>query len=325
MPSQEEIDDQLARLAIYRRNLALYLKQRALQGEAFTPPGVANGIVESRSQIRLIKKVLQDWHVSVEDHPDDESLSDRQLESSREVTTTEPTFTQSEDETRERIEFLRKLLQTHTRRLRILEQQAALHGYSTPPEVSIEIEDTRDTISRLNEELQTLQSSIATPLKDKQPTSPATQTSQPLRRLQAFLCHSSGDKPIVRELYKQLMSDGFQPWLDEEDILPGQDWELEIAKAVRTSDVFIVCLSQKSFNRAGYINKEIKYALDVASIQPEGIIFIIPLKVQECEVPETLRKWQWLNYYEDSERGYRQLMRALHVRAKELGLNVNSA
>jgi hypothetical protein len=146
--------------------------------------------------------------------------------------------------------------------------------------------------------------------------------SQPIRRLRAFLCHSSGDKPTVRDLYKKLLASGIQAWLDEEEILPGQDWELEISKAVRNSDVFIVCLSQRSFTKAGFIHKEIKYALDVASIQPEGIIFIIPLKIEECEVPETLRKWQWLNYYEDTERGYKQLLRALKIRANDLGINL---
>jgi len=40
--------------------------------------------------------------------------------------------------------------------------------------------------------------------------------------LHIFLCHSSGDKPEVRNLYQRLSNDGFDPWLDEEDLLPGQ-------------------------------------------------------------------------------------------------------
>ena len=38
-----------------------------------------------------------------------------------------------------------------------------------------------------------------------------------------FLCHSSADKEAVRKFYQRLRRDGFKPWLDEEDILPGQD------------------------------------------------------------------------------------------------------
>ncbi len=50
---------------------------------------------------------------------------------------------------------------------------------------------------------------------------------QPSTRDRVFLCHSSGDKPRVRALYEQLRRDGFNPWLDEKDLLGGQKWEDE--------------------------------------------------------------------------------------------------
>jgi DNA-binding XRE family transcriptional regulator len=44
------------------------------------------------------------------------------------------------------------------------------------------------------------------------------------RALQIFLCHSSGDKNTVRALYQRLKREpGISPWLDEENLLPGQD------------------------------------------------------------------------------------------------------
>jgi len=131
--------------------------------------------------------------------------------------------------------------------------------------------------------------------------------------LRIFLCHSSGDKPEVRNLYQRLSSDGFDPWLDEEKLLPGQEWEVEIAKAVQTSDIIIVCLSDKAITKAGYVQKEIKSALDEAEKQPEGAIFLIPLKLEECDVPERLQRWQWVNLFE--EKGYERLMGSLSLRA----------
>lgn len=136
---------------------------------------------------------------------------------------------------------------------------------------------------------------------------------KPKRFLQIFLCHSSNDKPKVRELYKQLRRDGFKPWLDEEDLLPGQDWQQEIPNAVRKSDIVLVCLSKSSVNKIGYIQKEIKYALDVADEQPDGAIFLIPVKLEECEVPPRLKKWQWVNLFNDN--GYQRLIRSLDERA----------
>ncbi len=137
--------------------------------------------------------------------------------------------------------------------------------------------------------------------------------------LHVFLCHSSGDKLAVRNLYQRLRADHIDAWLDEEKLLPGQDWHLEIRKAVRNSHAIIICLSQASTTKIGFVNKEIKYALDVADQQPEGAIFIIPLKLEECVVPDRLRAWQWVNFFEPN--GYEKLMLALQARAQALGIS----
>lgn len=141
------------------------------------------------------------------------------------------------------------------------------------------------------------------------------------RALRVFLCHSSGDKPAVRELNQRLCADGIDAWLDEEKLLPGQDWQREIPRAVRTSDVVIVCLSRSSITKAGYVQKEIRFALDVADEQPEGTIFLIPAKLETCEVPERLTRWQWVNLYEPN--GYERLMKALHALAVALGIQLS--
>ena len=133
------------------------------------------------------------------------------------------------------------------------------------------------------------------------------------RSLRIFLCHSSADKPAVRELYQRLRADGFEPWLDEEDLLPGQDWQHEIPKVVRNADAVVVCLSHGSITKTGYVQKEIKFALDVADEQPEDTIFLIPLKLEECDVPERLSRWQWVDYFDSN--GYARLLKALRARA----------
>lgn len=140
---------------------------------------------------------------------------------------------------------------------------------------------------------------------------PSISKPEPRRRLQVFLCHASDDKPAVRGLYHRLLSDGVEPWLDEESLLPGQTWENEIPKAVKNSDIVLVCLSRSSVTKAGYVQKEIKYALDVADQQPEGAIFIIPLRLEECEVPERLKRYHWADLF--NENGYNKLMRALRA------------
>src|SRR5512138_1393343 len=135
------------------------------------------------------------------------------------------------------------------------------------------------------------------------------------RLLKVFLCHAHSDRNAVRDLYLRLVKDGVDTWLDKEKLLPGQDWELEIRRAVRASDVVVVCLSRQ-FNQAGFRQKEVRLALDTAMQQPEGEIFIIPARLEECDTLESLRKWHWVDLFEDN--GYEALMRALKVRANKI-------
>lgn len=120
----------------------------------------------------------------------------------------------------------------------------------------------------------------------------------------------------MRALYCRLKADGFAPWLDEEELLPGQDWHERITAAVRASQVVIVVLSKKSVNKEGYLQREIREALFAAEEKPEGSIFIIPVRLEEVEVPRRLSQWQWANLFQ--ENGYQRLVRALNVEQERL-------
>ncbi len=143
-------------------------------------------------------------------------------------------------------------------------------------------------------------------------------------KLKIFLCHASQDKPIVRDLYQRLSAERWiDPWLDEENILAGQEWEYEIEKAVESADVVIVLLSSVSVNKEGYIQKEIRYALDIALEKPEGTIFIIPLRLDNCAVPRKIKHWQYVDYF-PSERldwAYKKILDSLRARANGKGIS----
>ncbi|MFZ5821402.1 MAG: SUMF1/EgtB/PvdO family nonheme iron enzyme [Chloroflexota bacterium] len=147
------------------------------------------------------------------------------------------------------------------------------------------------------------------------------------RPLRVFLCHSSHDKPAVRALYQRLRAEGWiQPWFDEEELYPGQDWNLEIEKAIEATDVIIVCLSNNSITQEGYVQREIRIALDYADYKPEGTLFIIPVRLQECTPPKRLARWQYADYFEGQrERGVERLLVSLQRRADSLGLEYDPA
>ncbi len=134
--------------------------------------------------------------------------------------------------------------------------------------------------------------------------------------LKIFLCHSSSDKPEVKKLYQALLHQGADPWLDSEKLLPGQDWNFEINKALDGSDVILLCLSKKSVDKEGYVQKEIRIALDRALEMPDGRIFLIPARLEECELPYKIRTYQWVDLF--SEDGMDKLTKSLNLRASQV-------
>jgi|GEM_PF-3563852 len=145
----------------------------------------------------------------------------------------------------------------------------------------------------------------------------AHETKRPLK---VFLCHASGDKPAVRDLYKRLIAEGVDAWLDEEKLLPGQDWNDEILRALQESDAIIICLSKTSVSKEGYVQREIKEALEKAKEKPSGTIFVIPSKLDDCEIPNYLKQWQWVDLF--AENGFVRLLRSLKLRADRVGATI---
>jgi formylglycine-generating enzyme required for sulfatase activity len=139
------------------------------------------------------------------------------------------------------------------------------------------------------------------------------------RKLRVFLCHASQDKPIVRELYQRLLSESWiDPWLDAKKLLPGQNWQEEIEATLDAADNVIIFLSKTSVNKEGFVQKELRYAKEIALEKPEGTIFLVPVRLEECEIPRGLRSIHYVDYFgEKKNQSYNDLLDALKIRLDE--------
>ncbi len=127
-----------------------------------------------------------------------------------------------------------------------------------------------------------------------------------------FISYARSDYDKALELYNYLSEHGMMPWMDKKDLLPGQEWKTEIKKAIRESVVFIACLSNNSVSKQGFVQVELKEALDVAQELPEGVIYIIPVRLDSCEVPSRLSMYQWVDFFENGEK--ERLTKAIQLR-----------
>jgi formylglycine-generating enzyme required for sulfatase activity len=66
----------------------------------------------------------------------------------------------------------------------------------------------------------------------------------------------------------------------------------------------------------------LRFALDIALTKPEETIFIIPVRIEDCQPPRRLRPYQYVDYFpkEKVEQANTRLLKSLKLRAGTLGI-----
>ena len=128
--------------------------------------------------------------------------------------------------------------------------------------------------------------------------------------VRVFLSYAHADEAIVRDLYDQLHASGFSPWMDVRDIHPGESWRLAIQTAIRACDFFVLCLSPNSVGRRGFLQREIKLALDRLLELLDEDIYFVPVRLRLCTRPSQIARYQTVDLFEPN--GYDRLISALN-------------
>src|SRR5262245_51258479 len=113
-----------------------------------------------------------------------------------------------------------------------------------------------------------------------------------------FLCYAPDDRERVSRLYDDLLAEGLSPWMDSRNLLPGEIWEERIRQAIKEADFFLACLSRKVTDQRGFIQAEIKQALRLWEEKGEGDIYLIPVKLEDCQLPESLARFHFAAIFE---------------------------
>jgi hypothetical protein len=137
-------------------------------------------------------------------------------------------------------------------------------------------------------------------------------------RPQVFVAYAAEDLLVVRRLCDSLAEAGCHPWLDQEKLLPGQNWPRAIERAIEFADAFVVCFSRRSVTKFGQFQSELRYALDCARRQPLDQVFVVPVRLEPCEVPVRItQELQYVDLFPDWERGIRRVVRSVRRAASQ--------
>jgi hypothetical protein len=127
-----------------------------------------------------------------------------------------------------------------------------------------------------------------------------------------FISYAREDQGEATRLADDLRAHGVEPWVDVERLLPGQNWKYAIRDALRSSTHVVALLSHSSVSKRGYVQKELKDAIDLLGEFRPDEIFLIPVRLEAVEVHyEQLREIQHVDIFTGRDAAIRKILAAL--------------
>jgi hypothetical protein len=134
----------------------------------------------------------------------------------------------------------------------------------------------------------------------------------PQTRPQVFVAYAAEDLELARRLRDGIAHAGCAAWLDQDKLLPGQNWPRAIERAIAMSDAFVACFSPRSIAKRGQFQSELRYALDCARRLPLEAVFVVPVRFEPCIVPASIAdQVHYVDLFPDWERGVSRVVKTI--------------
>lgn len=121
-----------------------------------------------------------------------------------------------------------------------------------------------------------------------------------------FISYSTQNRAIADRLAQDLARSGLRVFYDKE-LVPGEAWELRLEQQLRNARYILVLLSP-AYVQSEWARRELEIA---ALSESEGEIRIIPVLIENTEIPAFLRAKHYADLREDYEGGLALIKRAL--------------
>ena len=131
-------------------------------------------------------------------------------------------------------------------------------------------------------------------------------------RPRVFVAYAHEDATQAARIFDTLLAAGFDPWMDERKLLPGQNWARAIRNALETSNFVVCCFSRNSIYKRGGFQAEIRYALEAARRLPLDEVYLLPVRFDSCPVPaDVAREMQYVDLFPDWKGGMNRVIEAI--------------
>ena len=138
-----------------------------------------------------------------------------------------------------------------------------------------------------------------------------------------FISYAHEDSDAANRLFNELkeFDDTDDPhlelFLDKKSIKPGQKWKGVIENAIKSSQYFIILLSKNSIDKNSYVQEEVKVAKDIAKELPDSEIYIIPIRLDDCQISEPLQELHTVDFFPDWKAGFENVLDSMGIKKLE--------
>lgn len=130
-----------------------------------------------------------------------------------------------------------------------------------------------------------------------------------------FISYAREDSEAAVRLFNDLSGQGATPWMDQFNLLGGQNFDRAIRAALQECSHFIALISEHSVSRRGYVQRELREALRLLDEFPPDAIFVVPVRLdQSIPTDHRLRALHWIDLHPHYQAGFRKLLKSLGVR-----------
>ncbi len=131
-----------------------------------------------------------------------------------------------------------------------------------------------------------------------------------------FVSYSRNDDAFVKRLVKDLRASGINVWLDQDNIAPGQRWDMAIERALDAASHILFVMSQAS-TQSENVRDELDTAIDSGKT-------ILPVLIDDCKPPLRVRRMQYTDFRKDYAAGLANLLSMLGIETADAPQPQNS-
>ncbi|MDB5437376.1 MAG: hypothetical protein JWR47_3633, partial [Phenylobacterium sp.] len=128
-----------------------------------------------------------------------------------------------------------------------------------------------------------------------------------------FISFASQDHRVAMTLCQALEGRGFKCWISSRDILPGENFQISIVRAIRNAKIMLLVFTANS-NNSDEMNKELALA-------SQNKLMVVPLRIEDVTPNDAFAyefaTRQWIDFFADWEVAIQQLAHRIEAATRE--------